>query len=634
MLDSNDWRYVQWTYTANYDYEYIYVGYMGNPSTATINAWSNGGGVVYYIWMEDVRVIPVDSVEIVAMDDFELCEDSVAYLSATSNVEYQWAWDNGNNISSDQILEVSPLVTTTYYAFAGNYFDCVKMDSVTVTVIDCSCMIPIDIAYEVVNNTNCPLSQIGNGYAVVTPTNGIEPYFYQWNDPAMQQNDTASFLSGGIYTCVVTDSDSCTASVTITVSEGLIPDLNFNVSNESCVGSADGAIDLTVINGNAPYTYLWSNDSTTQDISGLSVGWYSVTVGDNLNCPFVDSAWVDYALPLEYQYPLICEGSPIVDLNFMGATNGTWVGPGIVDPIAGLFDPVASGVGQFDIQFVSNVSCSQDFSMLVVVDPLPNVNFTANAQAGCQPLDVSFSVENAGLGATYIWNFGDGNVSSQGPNVPFTYINYGLFDVALSIIDSNGCSDSKTIDQYIHVYETPVADFNFTPKQLDDVQSTAQFFSTSSAIATNWIWTFGDGSTSFEENPIHNYDGPGYYQVNLTASTTIGCSDIATNFIKYKDVIFMYVPTAFTPNNDGRNDVFQVEARGEINIFSLKIFDRWGELVFSTTDINEPWVGNMMNGDYYLTTAVFSFVLEYEAWGPQLEEPIGETITGTITLMK
>jgi hypothetical protein len=80
--------------------------------------------------------------------------------------------------------------------------------------------------------------------------------------------------------------------------------------------------------------------------------------------------------------------------------------------------------------------------------------------------------------------------------------------------------------------------------------------------------------------------------------------------------------------------VFQVEARGEINLFSMKIFDRWGELVFSTTDINEPWVGNAFNGEYYLTTAVFSYVIEYEAWGPALEEPIGEKFTGSIMLMK
>ena len=96
----------------------------------------------------------------------------------------------------------------------------------------------------------------------------------------------------------------------------------------------------------------------------------------------------------------------------------------------------------------------------------------------------------------------------------------------------------------------------------------------------------------------------------------------------------MYVPNAFTPNNDGRNDVFIVESKGEINKFNLKIFDRWGELVFSTDDINTPWVGNKMNGEYYLTTEVFNYVLEYEAWGPQLEEPIGETIRGTIMLMK
>ena len=272
--------------------------------------------------------------------------------------------------------------------------------------------------------------------------------------------------------------------------------------------------------------------------------------------------------------------------------------------------------------------------MEVIVDALPNVNFTANVQSGCQPLDVFFSVPNAGPDATYIWDFGDGNVSSQPQDVQYTYTNWGIFDVSLSIIDSSGCSDQITYTDYMNVLERPIADFNFTPELLDDVQSTAQFFSTSSQITNDWYWSFGDGGTSYSENPTHNYNGPGYYLVNLTATSATGCADVASNYIRYKDVIFMYVPTAFTPNGDGRNDVFQVRARGEINIFSLKIFDRWGELVFSTSDINQPWVGNKLDGEYYLTTAVFSYVLEYEAWGAALDEPIGEKFTGTIMLMK
>jgi len=205
---------------------------------------------------------------------------------------------------------------------------------------------------------------------------------------------------------------------------------------------------------------------------------------------------------------------------------------------------------------------------------------------------------------------------------------------SLSITDSSGCTNSITYPEYITVNEKPVADFDFTPELLDDVQNTAQFFSTSSAVSTSWYWTFGDGGSSYAENPIWEYTGPGYYESKLMVTTDLGCMDTISKFIKYKEVIFLYVPNSFTPNADGRNDVFLPVSMGEIDLYSMQIFDRWGTLVFETTDIHEPWVGNALNGEYYLPSGVYSYVIEYEAWGPTLDEPIGEKFMGTVTLLK
>jgi gliding motility-associated-like protein len=634
ILDSNDWRYIEWTYTANYAYDYLYVGYMGNVSDAVENAWSNSGSVGFYIWMDMVSVIPIDEVLLVAQPDVQICAEDTTYLSAACNVPYHWSWDNGASTSNDSILMVNPSVTTTYYAYAGDLADCAKIDSVTVEIIDCSCLIPIETTFIVEDNTNCPITEAGNGSVIVEPTNGIEPYFFQWNDPLMQQNDTASALTGGNYTCIITDSDGCTDTVFAFVDQFAIPNLSFSVTPESCIGNLDGAIDLSVSNGDTPYTYLWSNNSISEDISGISAGTYSVTVTDNNNCPYEDSTYVGFAPPISYDYPLICEASDIVNLNIIGVSNGVWSGTGIVDTIQGLFDPMLSGVGEFTVLFTSNVDCSENFSMNVIVDALPSVNFYSNIIAGCQPLNVVFTVPSAGAGATYIWNFGDGNVSSSPISTPFTYQDFGVFDVSLSVSDSNGCVNSITYNDYINVFEKPIADFDYTPEVLDDVNSTAQFFNTSSPVATNFYWSFGDGGSSYEEDPVHEFTSPNYYKVKLSVSSDLGCIDTISHFLRYKEVIFLYIPTAFTPNNDGRNDVFLVKSTGEIDLFSMKIFDRWGELVFSTSDINQGWVGNSIDGEYYLTSGVFSYVIEYEAWGPSLEEPIGEKFTGTIMLLK
>jgi gliding motility-associated-like protein len=634
MLDSNDWRYIEWTFTANYSYSYLYVGYMGNVSDAVENMWSSSSSVGFYVWIDMVSVVPIDEVILDAIEDIELCAEDTAYLSASCNVPYHWSWDNGASTSNDSILMVSPLVTTTYYAYAGDLADCAKIDSVTVEVIECSCLIPIETTFIVEDNTNCPNSGPGNGFIIVSPSNGVEPYFFQWDDPLLQQNAIASDLEGGNYTCVITDTDGCTDTVFASVDQFAIPYLSFNVTPESCAGSMDATIDLTVSNGDAPYSYLWSNSEITEDISGIAAGMYSVTVTDSHNCAYDDSTFIGYAPPVNYEFPLICEASDIVSLNTIGVSNGIWSGPGIVDTDLGLFDPLISGVGEFSILFTSNIDCADNFSMNVVVDALPNVNFNSNILSGCQPLNVVFSVANAGPDALYIWNFGDGNVSTTPIATPFTYQDFGTFDVSLSITDSNNCSNSISYLDYINVFEKPVADFDYTPEELDDVNSTAQFFNTSSAVATDFYWSFGDGASSYIENPVHEFNAPDYYKVKLTVHSDFGCIDTISHYLKYKEVIFLYIPNSFTPNNDGRNDVFLVKATGEIDLFSMKIFDRWGELVFSTTDINQGWVGNSIDGVYYLTSGVYSYVIEYEAWGPSLDEPIGEKFTGTITLLK
>jgi len=225
-------------------------------------------------------------------------------------------------------------------------------------------------------------------------------------------------------------------------------------------------------------------------------------------------------------------------------------------------------------------------------------------------------------------------VSNEAINGSNTYLNFGVFDVSLAITDTNFCTNSVTYEDYMTVYEKPVADFDISPEELDDIQNTAQFTSTSSAVATNFFWQFGDGATSWEQDPSHEYSSPGNFVVNLYSSSDFGCQDTATKSIRYKEVIFVYVPNSFTPNGDGRNDVFKVEVIGSVQLFSMKIFDRWGALVYSSKDINEGWVGNHLNGEYYLTSGVYSYVIEYEAWGGGLEEAIGEKFTGTITLLK
>ena len=109
-------------------------------------------------------------------------------------------------------------------------------------------------------------------------------------------------------------------------------------------------------------------------------------------------------------------------------------------------------------------------------------------------------------------------------------------------------------------------------------------------------WDFGDGDMAFEKNPTHRYDGLATYEAQVHVTTDIGCTDNAVVDI-YGDVLF-YIPTAFTPDNDGLNDAFEITGR-QIRLFEIWIYDRWGELVYTSTDLDEPWIGDVNGGSHY-----------------------------------
>jgi gliding motility-associated-like protein len=111
--------------------------------------------------------------------------------------------------------------------------------------------------------------------------------------------------------------------------------------------------------------------------------------------------------------------------------------------------------------------------------------------------------------------------------------------------------------------------------------------------STTWNWNFGDGDTSHVQNPYHHYTGPGNFPITLIASipNSINCSDtLSAQTITVHAEPEIYIPNTFTPNGDGYNDVFQV--RGPLfEVFYFAVYNRWGQLLFETTDMSQGWDG-------------------------------------------
>jgi gliding motility-associated-like protein len=240
----------------------------------------------------------------------------------------------------------------------------------------------------------------------------------------------------------------------------------------------------------------------------------------------------------------------------------------------------------------------------------------------CVPSLVSF-IDQSTNATTWSWNFGDGNSSSVS-NPVNTYTATGTYNVFLVSGNPNSCNKFDTISHSITVLPSPTADFNWAPNP--PIPNTPNIFTNTSTNATSYFWDFGDGSTSTLKDDIHIYQKDGLYNVCLTARNEYGCKDTACKQVRGLVIPLVDVPTGFSPNGDGINDVVYVKGYG-IQTMLFRIYNRWGEKVFESTDQKVGWDGRYKNQ-----------MQEMEVYGYTLNVTFSDgtkdSKSGNITLLK
>ncbi len=230
-------------------------------------------------------------------------------------------------------------------------------------------------------------------------------------------------------------------------------------------------------------------------------------------------------------------------------------------------------------------------SVTVSVENNPVVNFTVDPAQVCEGYPISFTNLTVG-NYSYIWRFGDQQVSNQA-SPEHIYQQPGLFSVRLVATSTLGCRDSFTVNNAIEIYPDPKASFTAEPGTADILKPLIHF-KNNSLLADNYLWDFGDLSSSTDKDPKHLYMDSGWYPVALYVTSANNCTDTAYDRIRINDYYRIFVPTAFSPNGDQINDVFEVKGRG-IAKYHISIYNRWGELVFESFDITQSWDGRLPN---------------------------------------
>lgn len=200
----------------------------------------------------------------------------------------------------------------------------------------------------------------------------------------------------------------------------------------------------------------------------------------------------------------------------------------------------------------------------------------------------SFRVTNQTTnGVSYKWDFGDGNTSTQ-VEPGHKYNNIGFYTIKLWAYNSATCNKVDSTSLTIEVRPSPTASFTYLP--LVPITNEPYSFTNTSQNAALYNWNFGDGTGSQENNPSHFYKRTGEYIVCLIASNKEGCTDTICKPILADVRPLADIPNAFSPNGDGKNDILYVRGAA-IQTVNLKIYNRWGQMVFETNDMNIGWDG-------------------------------------------
>ncbi len=475
------------------------------------------------------------------------------------------------------------------------------------------------------------------GSTITNIAGGNPPYTFEWNNAYTNQNLTN--VTAGNYTLTVQDVNKCTIykSVTILQPQELKVSVNTDFftcknTNNTLIASVTGG----TLNGGT-YSYIWSTNSTNNEIT-VNVSnnsQYFVTVTDANNCTATTTSNIliydDIQLTTSVSDDTVCPGNPIlIDGNVIGGSSPVTIT--MNNNISSLPSNFYPTINDNNITITATDQCGSTATNIESVNlfPVPNINISSDIIQGCPPLVVNFNEGSNTNNAIYNWTFGENDNNYTGTNNP-THIfeNSGIYDVSLELTTENGCKTQQTINNMITVFAQPEAMFEATPEVVSFINPQVEFTNYSTENYNNF-WYFGDGNMSNLINPYHSYTQIGEYDVLLVTETEHGCIDSVKHHITVQNEFTLYIPTAFSPDGDGINDGFKAVGHGiDIDNYYIAVYDRWGEVIWSSTDLFEEWKGTAKNGNKTIQVGTYKWIVVCKDFNG-----VEHTKSGNVTIVR
>ncbi len=450
---------------------------------------------------------------------------------------------------------------------------------------------------------------------------------FTWNLSLPSQNNQTLTLTNKA-TVIVALNDLCSATSTDTMVINVMPKLKINGLRDTVICFGNKVPLNPIVTGGvaSQYQYTWSQglgNAPNQIVAPTTLTFYQLKVEDACSNPS-DSLTIkiDVKPTLSLKAQLtdysICKGDTThLYFNMSGGmvSQYQWTINGVNSNVTSIkYQPSTST--QYIVRLQDNCSQPVSDTVKVFVNPIPVADFTVNKTTICKNEMVWFTNQSSGA-QNYLWYLTSSDSTNANDPV-YIYNQAGVFDVQLKAISDSGCVDVKQKLAYMTVVDLPKAQFSYLPKAPDFINRDVSF-QNNSVNQNTFEWSFGDFTKETSvSSPIHNYPDTGRFPVRLIVRNSIGCADTAYELIRVKDVFRVFIPDAISMNHDLINDSLIILGRG-ILTYNLKVFNRWGEMLYNGNMGDLPFNGRdskgtpLMKGTYliYLNVRDFEGYMHY-----------------------
>lgn len=538
---------------------------------------------------------------------------------------YQYLWNNGTINGGSSLNNL----------FAGNYTLVVTDNNGCSETMNFTITQPTQLVSNISNIQNISCFGLTDGNLTTTATGGTPPYSYNWSNGATSA--TVNNLAVGNYYAWVADANGCSSVADASIIQPMAINTTASADVMVCPGEAT-TLQAQSTGGTGNLTYTWSNGIYSQNntVSPTSETTYQVYSTDANGCVgntanvVVSVNDINLATLNAFGDDNICVGEIAEIFATFDPGKGTYIfswdnglGTSLI-PMA--IAPTTSNT--YTITVTDECGNSISDAVLVQVNPLPAVQIPAQAAVACEEVTFNFQ-NNFGnpLGSTFNWNFGDNTFSTDQTPIK-SYQQTGNYTVTLIVTTPFGCTDLASANINAIVNPVARAAFEFTPDEELTTNNAKLQFINNSTSASIYRWNFGDGDTSTDEEPLHTYQDKGDYLITLITNNVHNCADTVSKEITINAEYNFYIPNAFTPDNNGLNEVFTAVGE-EIKEFSMQIFNRWGEKIYETHNLEKGWDGRAKDGNEIAQQDVYVYNIMLKDYRGKLH-----TMQGKVTLIK